>query len=210
MVTTIPLGQVMVRLPSPRSAVSWAVGFSILLHIALGWYFVSRLMIASTLPEPEPIVIEVQPPVAPPKQVPPPEIKADEVKQELPKRPQRPVEPVQGAAAVETSPFEAGPPVEEAQPAYEPAPAIPAMAPKPTRRVHPVYPDKAITADKNGTVEVYVTVGTGGAVVDAEIVREDPKNYGFGKAALTAVKRWEFADAAPGTYRVTVKFKLGD
>ncbi len=89
------------------------------------------------------------------------------------------------------------------------APPVPALAPSPTQRVQPVYPVRAIDREREGDVEVYVTVGAGGGVTDAQIVSEDPENYGFGAAALKAVRQWEFRTATPGVYRVTVKFRLG-
>lgn len=213
MVTALSLRSAALRLPVPRNGVSWAIGFSVLLHIALGWYFVSRLMMAHTIePEPLPIPVDFQQPIAPPKPPPPPEVETDKTKapRKIRHQPtQREVKPVEGAAKVDASPIEAGPSV-EAGPIAEPAPAVPAAAPRPTKRVQPDYPEKAATAGKSGEVQVYVVVSPGGAVTDVQVVREEPKGYGFGRAAVGAVRRWEFADATPGTYSVTVKFRMND
>lgn len=213
MVTALSLGRIDQRLPVPRNGVTWAIGFSVLLHIALGWYFVSRLMMAHTIePEPMPIPVDFQQPIAPPKPPPPPEVLVDEPEAlDKPRDPpiQRPVRPVVGGAQVDPSPIEAGPPA-QAEPIAEPGLAVPAAAPRPTRRMQPVYPDKAATAGRSGEVQVYVVVSPGGAVADVQIVREDPKGFGFGRAAVNAVRRWEFANATPGTYSVTVKFRMDE
>jgi protein TonB len=213
MVTTLPLGHLTFRMPEPRHVASWAIAFSVLLHIALGWYFVSRLMIEPVLRPDDPTTIVMEPMPAPEVKRDQPKIKADSLKKE-PERPRRAIhipDRVVPSSSVPALPIEPALPVEVPGPVSpEPADEVPAPAPKATRRVQPVYPVKAAELGKMGDVEVYVAVGAGGAVTDVQIVREDPKGYGFGRAAVAAVRRWEFATAAPGVYRVTVRFRLGE
>ena len=85
---------------------------------------------------------------------------------------------------------------------------VPPQAPKPTKRVQPKYPDKALEREREGTATVYVTVGPGGSVLDVVVASESPEGFGFGSAARSAVSRWEFATAQPGKYTVTVRFNL--
>jgi protein TonB len=118
------------------------------------------------------------------------------------------VVPVAGSATVDSTLLEPASPEISPGPAVPATPAVPAAAPKPTRKVQPVYPDRPLDLEKEGDVVVAIAVGAGGVVTDADIVSEDPQGYGFGKAALAAVRRWEFATATPGTYTVTVKFRL--
>ncbi|MCC6920462.1 MAG: TonB family protein [Alphaproteobacteria bacterium] len=206
---TLPFGPYTIRLP--RSGLTWAVAFSILIHFAIGWYFISRLVMDQRFEaETPPITFVPMAPPVPTKLEPPPVVETDPPKPKpLKPRPTiRDVRPVDGAATVPPMAIDPGPPV-EVGPVVPEAPAAPALAPSPTRRVQPAYPGKAIDREREGDVEVYVTVGAGGSVTDAQIVREDPENYGFGAAALKAVRQWEFRTATPGVYRVTVKFRLG-
>lgn len=193
---------------SQRAGLTWTVAFSILLHVAAGWYFISRFVIDRAEQEPPEIAVIPMAPLPPLKSVPLPEIKSDPVKPVLPIR-----DPIRWPDAPPMEPIPA-PPAPAAAPSPGPitspgpvAPALPALAPSPTRRVQPEYPERAAMRGVAGSATIYLVVGQGGDVVDAQIAEEDPENYGFGAAALKAVRRWQFEGSQPGTYRVTVKFK---
>ena len=195
---------------SNRNDLRWTVGLSILFHIAVGWIIVNQLIGVPALEaEREPPVITIEPIYIPP--VPPaPIVEADPPPiKDVPRPPtihQPPV--IAEAPPMEPSPFPPQPaPV--AGPVGPPTTqTVPAAAPRPTKRVPPVYPERAETREIEGVATVQITVAPGGAVSDVQIVSETPENYHFGEAAADAVWQWQFADAQPGTYRVTVRFKL--
>lgn len=56
----------------------------------------------------------------------------------------------------------------------------------------PTYPAGAVRYRRKGRAEVRLTVDRDGRVVDAVIVEESPRGYGFGKAAVQAVEQWRF------------------
>lgn len=201
MVLTLP---VVTATSGPRNS-SWAIGFSVLLHAAAAWYFVTLLISAPVFDEPDPInaVIQPVPATLPP---PPPKVAADPPKPS-PTKP-RPPRPVPEHAAVPPLPMAPQPPGPVEPTSQLPVETVPAPAPKPTHRVPVAYPNKALDREMPGVATVQVTVGEGGAVVAAEVTGESPLGYGFGEAALKSVRQWQFADAAPGAYTVTVKFTL--
>jgi len=91
---------------------------------------------------------------------------------------------------------------------------IAAWKPKPVARVKPVYPDDARTAEIEGTVTVEVVIDCTGKVVSARITKG--LGHGLDGAALTAIKKTEFAPAsrcAPGlqkSMKINYAFRLGD
>ena len=84
----------------------------------------------------------------------------------------------------------------------------PPPAPKPSKRVQPKYPERALEREREGTVVVILTIGAGGAVTDAQVASEEPTGMGFGSSAVAAVQRYEFAGSAPGKYTITIRFTL--
>ncbi len=75
------------------------------------------------------------------------------------------------------------------------------------KEVRPVYPEDALRAGVEGTVEVEVTIGTDGKVVDPRVIRSIPM---LNEAALTAVRQWEFhplAQAVATTIELTFSTK---
>ena len=63
------------------------------------------------------------------------------------------------------------------------------------KEVDPLYPEIALRAGVEGTVEVEVTIGTDGTVVDPRVIRSIPL---LDEAALTAVRQWEFEACGAG------------
>jgi len=91
---------------------------------------------------------------------------------------------------------------------------IAAWKPKPVARVKPVYPDDARSAEIEGTVTVEVVVDCTGKVTSAQVTKG--LGHGLDEAALTAIKKTEFAPAprcAPGlqkSMKINYAFRLGD
>ena len=190
-----------------NDALKWTVGLSVLLHLAVGGIIVNQLISVPALEaEPEPIKVEIQPLERPkPPPPPPPQVIEDKQTPRVKPREALPVPEAPPMPPIELPPQ----PPSNAEPTVTSLPeTVPAMAPKPTVRVPPKYPARAETREISGTATVQITVAPGGAVSDVQIVSETPTNYGFGDAAADAVWQWQFADAQPGTYRVTVKFRL--
>ena len=81
----------------------------------------------------------------------------------------------------------------------------------------PKYPPQARRAQREGVVELEFTVGVDGRASDIKVVKEDPKGFGFGDAALEAVnKRWRFTPAkrgdesVPQRVKIPIRFSLKD
>ena len=55
-----------------------------------------------------------------------------------------------------------------------------------------IHPDRAQEARISGTVVLRVTTDEGGFVKNVRVSRETPEGYGFGDAAVKAVRRWKF------------------
>lgn len=56
----------------------------------------------------------------------------------------------------------------------------------------PTYPTGAMRQRREGWAEVRLTVDQNGRVVDAAVIDESPRGYGFGEAAVQAVEQWQF------------------
>ena len=84
------------------------------------------------------------------------------------------------------------------------------------RRTKPKYPEIARRAEKEGLVELEFIVGVDGRATDFKIIKEQPKGFGFGDAAIEAVKIWRFTpakkggDSVPMRVKVPVRFTLDD
>lgn len=185
------------------------VAASILLHAALGWA-VLNLLTVRVVPEPEPpMTVEIAPPMAMPAPAAPavtpdtPPALPDRPRSELvPPKPDTPPAPPSPPSPPSTIGVTGGTgPVA--------GPAGPASAaPRPTYRAPVVYPGRAELAERNGVAVVEILVAAGGAVADVRLIDETPGGYGFGEAAMKSVRQWRFETAAPGVYRVTVRFEL--
>jgi protein TonB len=79
-------------------------------------------------------------------------------------------------------------------------------------RREPEYTAEARQARKQGSVELYVTIGEDGVVSDAEVIRS--LDEGLDRKAIECVRQWRFRPAARNGEPVTafanveVKFRL--
>ena len=80
--------------------------------------------------------------------------------------------------------------------------------PRVLRKTKPKYPEAARRAQKEGLVTLEFTVGVDGKATDITVVEEKPKGFGFGAAAIEAVKRWRFTPAKRGTESVPQRAKI--
>ena len=84
-------------------------------------------------------------------------------------------------------------------------------APRQVKRVDPVYPEEAKAAGVSGVVIIEITIGTGGPVVKAVVLRSIPM---LDQAALDAVYQWEYeptllnGEPVEVVMTVTVNFTL--
>lgn len=188
------------------------VAASVLLHAGLGWAILNLLTVR-VLPEPAPpMTVEMAPPMAMPAPAAP--AVTPDAPPALPEKPRSDLVPPKPETP-EAPPAPASPPTPPttigvtggAGPVAGPVgPA--AAAPRPTYRAPVVYPTRAEIAERNGVAVVEILVAAGGAVTDVRLIDETPGGYGFGDAAMKSVRQWRFETAAPGVYRVTVRFEL--
>jgi protein TonB len=81
---------------------------------------------------------------------------------------------------------------------------------KPTNRVLPVYPRKALKDQITGSVEAQLTVGPNGKVIKVAISKSTPPGV-FDKAAIEAMSQYEFEpDGTQWIGIVEIDFKLED
>ena len=177
---------------------------SVIFHAAVLYYVASTWGIIPTaeVTNKENVVIAVPPPPPPPP--PPPET----VVQEKPRFRPRPVPPPPVAVKVPPAPLKAQPP------APSTADATTMVSDKevidsPISKSPPRYPPRALEGEKEGKVELSITINPDGSVGEVRVVSASPAGY-FEDAAVTAVKKWRYratgrtiADA-----RVEVTFKL--
>ena len=84
---------------------------------------------------------------------------------------------------------------------------------KPTLRVPPIYPHRALRSGIEGVVTVEFTIKTDGSVKDAEIIKAKPAKI-FNQAVLNAIEKWKFnpdmVDGKPVEKRARqdIKFSL--
>ena len=182
---------------------------SVVLHAALGWAVFSLLTVR-TLPEPDPpMTIEMAPPFAMPAPA-APDISPD-TPPTLPERPRSDLVPPKPETPPATPRPPSTPPIAVGTGASGPVTGVAgpaAAAPRPTYRAPVIYPTRAANAERDGVAVVEVLIAAGGAVSDVRLIDETPGGYGFGEAAMRSVRQWRFETAAPGVYRVTVRFTL--
>jgi periplasmic protein TonB len=83
--------------------------------------------------------------------------------------------------------------------------------PQKVKHINPVYPPIAQSARVQGIVIIEATIGPGGAVQDAKVLRSIPL---LDQAALDAVRQWQFTPTllngvpVPVIMTVTVQFTL--
>lgn len=84
--------------------------------------------------------------------------------------------------------------------------------PKLLRPLSPKYPDRAREFQKEGVVIIEADIDAQGHVISARIIEES--GWGFGEAALKAVRETTFspakigATAVPVRYRIPIRFKM--
>ncbi len=67
--------------------------------------------------------------------------------------------------------------------------------PVPLNKFSPMYPRKALRSNVTGSVVFQYTISASGRVMDIKIIKERPRNQGFGKAIKKAAMRWKFKPA---------------
>jgi TonB family protein len=70
------------------------------------------------------------------------------------------------------------------------------------------YPRRAEKRGVQGQAVLGIQVGDGGKVVATRLISEAPESWGFGEAAVKSVSTWVFGTAKPGSYMITVNFRL--
>ncbi|MCX5746180.1 MAG: TonB-dependent receptor [Proteobacteria bacterium] len=83
----------------------------------------------------------------------------------------------------------------------QPTPTPPTIA----TFVHAAYPDAARTAGREASVELEITVGVDGLVVDARVLA--PVGDGFDEAALVAVRQFVFAPATRDGHPIAARIR---
>lgn len=99
-----------------------------------------------------------------------------------------------------------------------PDPPKPQLVINPVKRAgaNPVYPSRPLDAGISGEVTLSFTVTPSGQVEGITILSEEPRRYGFARAAQEAIATWTFQpqtiDGVPVAYpaRYTISFKLED
>lgn len=76
------------------------------------------------------------------------------------------------------------------------------------KRQSPKYPEDALRRDMAGDTIVRVRIDSAGRVLGTSLVEEAPEGYEFGSAAVECVNGWMFASDAPGTFDLTIRFRL--
>lgn len=88
------------------------------------------------------------------------------------------------------------------------------QAPRFLKQVDPEYPEAALRARIEGSVVLEFTIGIDGKATDIKVTKEEPKGFGFGEAAIEAMKKWRFTPAKKGgksvpmRVRQTIRFSL--
>jgi protein TonB len=190
---------------------------SVLLHAGMLAYVMMTWGIAPTiLEEPELIVMAMAP--APPPPPPPPPVEVTDVTIEKPRFRPRPVPPPPAPVKQKPIRLKPQPPAvstadatmivaDKPVPAEVP-PAMSNVPPRAASKPPPTYPERAVDADKEGVVQLRITIQPSGAVSDAAVVAARPQGW-FETAALSAVKRWRYESSGRiSTTVVEIEFKL--
>jgi periplasmic protein TonB len=103
-------------------------------------------------------------------------------------------------------------------PEVVPDPPMPKLVINPVKMAgaNPSFPNRALEAGISGEVTLSFTVSSSGRVEGITILSEEPRRYGFARAAQEAIANWTFQpqtiDGVPVAYpaRYTISFKLED
>lgn len=190
---------------------------SALLHaVVLACVVMTWSLTPAVLKEPEVRVIAMAP--APPPPPPPPPTEITDVKIEKPRFRPRPVPPPPVAVKrVKPVPLKPQPPAKSTadattivadKPVPPDPPPVSNTPPRAASKPPPTYPPRAIDADKEGVVQVRITIQPNGAVSDAAVVAARPQGW-FETAALQAVRKWRYESSGrTSTTVVEIEFKL--
>jgi TonB family protein len=78
----------------------------------------------------------------------------------------------------------------------------------PIEQPQPVYPRRALEAEREGSVRLHITIGPDGSVIDAVVVSSRPTGW-FETAAINGVKRWRYQPSGRTiSTDVEIEFKL--
>lgn len=192
------------------------IALSVLLHVGTLAYVVNAWgIVPSALAEPEVQVMAMAPLPPPPPPPPPPEV--TDVDIEKPRFRPRPVPPPPAPVKkVKPIPLKPQPPAEStadattilAEKPVPPDPPVSSTPPPAASKPPPRYPERALDADKEGVVQIRITIQPNGQVSEADVVSAQPKGW-FEAAALEAVRRWRYQVSPRITKTVVeIEFKL--
>jgi len=78
----------------------------------------------------------------------------------------------------------------------------------PVAQPQPIYPRRALEAEKEGTVRLRITIAPDGSVIEAVVVTSRPSGW-FESAAVNGVKRWRYLPSERTiSTEVEIEFKL--
>ena len=78
----------------------------------------------------------------------------------------------------------------------------------PIEQPQPVYPRRALEAEREGSVRLHITIGPDGSVLEAVVVSSRPTGW-FETAAINGVKRWRYQPSGRTiSTDVEIEFKL--
>lgn len=157
--------------------------------------FVDFVRLREEEPERERERKEQEPPEKPPEEPEevPPDIPEPETPEPKPAQPDIPTPSIDIPLGVDGVPYvgdfmKSAPPP---QPRAQPDTSDILTDVRPTVRIPPQYPPRALRSGIEGNVTVEFTIAKDGTVKDPKIVAAEPENI-FNDAVLRAIKRWEF------------------
>jgi TonB family protein len=114
-----------------------------------------------------------------------------------------------------TGPTLAPPEIPRVAPPPPLPPVIDATPPTPTEIVarpiaqpQPIYPRRALEAEREGVVRLRITIAPDGTVADVQVIDARPSGW-FEKAAIDAVRRWRYAPSERTIVtQAEIEFKL--
>jgi TonB family protein len=203
--------------PMDRRSLLGTIAVSTLLHAGLLAYVATTWgIVPSLLKEPEVQVMTMAPLPPPPPPPPPPEV--TDIQIEKPRFRPRPVPPPPAPVKhVKPIPLKPQPPAESTadastivaeKPVPPDPPPVSNTPPRAASKPPPIYPERAIDANREGVVQVRITIQPSGMVSEAAVVSARPQGW-FETAALSAVRRWRYESSGRiSTTVVEIEFKL--
>ena len=78
----------------------------------------------------------------------------------------------------------------------------------PIAQPQPAYPQRALEAEREGSVRLRITIATDGTISEATVIYARPEGW-FENAAIAGVKRWRYQPSPrPISTEVEIEFKL--